>query len=204
MPVAESSTMLQACLDRLAAGDNKARAELLEHASCRFRKLASHMIKDFARVRRWVDTDDVFQGALMRLWRALEQVKPASVIDFSRLAALEIRRELLDLARSYYGPHGHGANVQPHNAAGDSRPNQLAAQSDSTLNPARLALWTEFHDQVEKLPDPERQVFDLLWYQGLTQKEAAALLGVSVPTVKLRWQAARLELCRRLKGERPG
>jgi DNA-directed RNA polymerase specialized sigma24 family protein len=40
---------------------------------------------------------------------------------------------------------------------------------------------------VARLPDKLRAVFDLLWYQGLTQAEAAALLGVAVRTVKSRW-----------------
>lgn len=34
----------------------------------------------------------------------------------------------------------------------------------------------------------------LLWYEGLSQPEAAAALGVSLATVKRRWQAARLAL----------
>ena len=42
-----------------------------------------------------------------------------------------------------------------------------------------------------KLPDDLREVFDLLWYQEMLQSEAAAILGISVPTVKLRWMKAR-------------
>jgi hypothetical protein len=37
-------------------------------------------------------------------------------------------------------------------------------------------------------------VFNLLWYQGLSQAKAAALAGVAVPTVKLRWTKARLQV----------
>jgi RNA polymerase sigma-70 factor (ECF subfamily) len=47
---------------------------------------------------------------------------------------------------------------------------------------------------VEALPEPERAAFDLLWYQGLTQEEAAQVLGVSISTVKRRWLDARLSL----------
>jgi RNA polymerase sigma factor (sigma-70 family) len=65
---------------------------------------------------------------------------------------------------------------------------------DSTYEPRRLADWTEFHGKVEQLPEQERQVFDLLWYQGLSQSEAAAVLRVSVPTIKRRWLSARLRL----------
>ena len=44
----------------------------------------------------------------------------------------------------------------------------------------------------------------MLWYQGLTQAEAAELLGVSSRTVKRRWQTARLRLFEALGGELPG
>jgi len=58
-------------------------------------------------------------------------------------------------------------------------------------------VWSEFHEHVEKLPDDEREVMDLLWYQGLTQEEAAAVLKVSDRTVKRRWQSAPAEAARR-------
>jgi len=64
--------------------------------------------------------------------------------------------------------------------------------------PANLAAWAELHRQVEALPEEEREVFDLLWYQELTQAEAAGVLGVSGSTVKPRWVAARLRLLQAL------
>ncbi len=54
--------------------------------------------------------------------------------------------------------------------------------------------WTEFHQQVEALPEDEREVFNLLWYGELTQAEAAEILGIAVRTVIRRWQAARVRL----------
>ena len=60
--------------------------------------------------------------------------------------------------------------------------------------------WTEFHEAVARLPDDLRVVFDLLWYQEMSQAEAAALLGVAVPTVKLRWMKARLQVQQALGG----
>jgi RNA polymerase sigma-70 factor (ECF subfamily) len=53
------------------------------------------------------------------------------------------------------------------------------------------------------LPDAERAVADLLFYQGLSQEEAAALLGVDVRTVQRRWQRVRVHLHGRLGGEGP-
>jgi RNA polymerase sigma-70 factor (ECF subfamily) len=65
-------------------------------------------------------------------------------------------------------------------------------------------VWREFHEQVERLPEEEREVFDLVWYQGLGHTDAAELLQMSARTVKRRWQAACLHLHEALDGELPG
>jgi RNA polymerase sigma-70 factor (ECF subfamily) len=189
-------SLVQGWIDRLRAGDPTARERLLEHASMRLVRLTRKMLRDFPGVRRWEQTDDVLQNALLRLYRALEQVAPATPRDFFRLAAAQIRRELLDLARKYSGPHGLAHNLASR-AGGDDSP-------DLTHDPGRLAEWTGFHRQVERLPDEEREVFDLLFYQGLSQAEAAEMLGVVERTVKRRWQSARVALHDALGGRLPG
>ena len=192
----QSGTDFQACIERMNAGDTKARDELLQHASGRLERLARKMLQDFPRVHRWEDTADVMQNAVLRLLQALKAVKIGSAGEFFRLAALEIRRELLDLTRHYYGPDGLGAN-QATGIKGDSgqeTPPPAHDPSDSTFEPSKLAAWTQFHQQAEALPEEERNVFDLLWYQDLTQSQAAQILHVSVPTIKRRWLSARLHL----------
>jgi RNA polymerase sigma-70 factor (ECF subfamily) len=199
-----NTTLLQGCIDRLRAGDLAARDELFRHAGERLHRLARTMLGDFDRLRGFEQTDDIMQNASVRLLRALKDVTPASPTDFLRLAAAVIRRELIDLARHYYGAHGDGRRQQPFTPPSDRsvtpRPD---AGGESTFDPGRLAAWTEFHEQVGRLPDEEREVFDLLWYQGLPQAEAAAILGVSDSTVKRRWMAARLRLQDWLPGAGP-
>jgi RNA polymerase sigma factor (sigma-70 family) len=56
---------------------------------------------------------------------------------------------------------------------------------------------------VERLSDEEREVIDLLWYQGLTQGEAAEVLGVSEKTINRRWMAARMRLGTIMAGQLP-
>jgi RNA polymerase sigma-70 factor (ECF subfamily) len=184
--------LLQRCLDRWHNGDEAARNELLQHACGRLLRLARKMRKDFSGLRHSDDTDDVLQNALIRLNRALQQVTVHSLKDFFHLAALQIRRELLDLVKHHarvrrreVRPDGPGPNLEP---------------SDDTYDPNRLALWTEFHRQVEALPEKEKEVVDLLWYQELTQAEAAGVLKIDVRTVKLRWAKARMKLGQQLHG----
>ena len=197
---------VQACLDRLRGGDEAARGELLGCACERLRKLARKMLKGYPKVRRWEQTDDVLQNATLRLHRTLQQLPVGTARDFFRLAALHIRRELLDLARHYYGPQGRGAHHAswgPDGSATAEDDSGPLAPADLSQEPSRLAAWGEFHEQIGALPDEERETFDLLWYQGLSQAEAAELLGVSERTVKRRWQAARLKLHEALGGEMP-
>jgi RNA polymerase sigma factor (sigma-70 family) len=199
----DHSTQIQRCIERLHGGDASARDELLAHASERLTRLTRKMLRDFPGVRRWEETDDVLQNAVMRLCRALGEVQPPTVVDFFRLAATQIRRELLDLARRYAGAHGRGANRAGADRAGKA-PAARPDPPDTTRDPDRLAAWTDFHRQVEALPAEEREVFDLLFYQGLSQAVAAAVLGVAEITIKRRWRAARMRLVQTLGGRLPG
>ncbi|MCE9533873.1 MAG: sigma-70 family RNA polymerase sigma factor [Planctomycetes bacterium] len=197
---------IQGCLDRLKAGDSKARDEILKLACDRLEDLTRRMVKGYQGVRRWEETGDVFQNAMLRLWKSLDKVAPATALEFFKLAATQIRRELIDLARHHYGPMGDGANHATNSipkSGGDTLTPVHERAGDLSGEPGRLALWTEFHLQVEKLPEDEREVFDLLWYQGMKQEEAANILGVTTRTIKNRWRSARILLHEALGGELP-
>jgi RNA polymerase sigma factor (sigma-70 family) len=201
----DTTVQLQRCLDRLRAGDETARKELLNRACERLRRLTRKMLHADGRLKRWEETDDVFQSAMLRLCRALQDISPGSVREFFRLAAVQVRRELIDLARHYYGPRGVVAQRQSNSVAPSAHSTCSAAHepADHSQDPSQLAAWTEFHAQIGALPDEEREVFDLLWYHGLAQAEAAKVLQVSTRTVERRWQAARLHLYDALHGEGP-
>jgi RNA polymerase sigma-70 factor (ECF subfamily) len=189
---------LQNWLERMRSGDAGALDELLRHFSARLQRLTRQMLQCHPAVKRWVETDDVFQGALLKLTRALKDVQPSATREFLALATQQIRRELIDLARHYYGPEGQGANH-----ASGAEP-VAADKPDSTFEPSNLAEWREFHAQIECLPEEEREVVDLLFYQGLSQSDTAALLDVSVRTVQRRWHEALLKLHEALHGQLPG
>ena len=191
----DSPSQLQVWLARLNAGDNAAKNELLRAAYERLRGLARKMLRqDFPRLKNWEETDDVLQNAALRLDRALGVVPVASAAEFFRLAAAAIRRELLDLARHYQpGREAAAGSASPLAESSGNAPS-AADPSDSTYEPSRLQAWTEFHKQVEALPEEEREVFDLIWYEGLEQSEAASFLGVPRATVQRRWLKARLRL----------
>jgi RNA polymerase sigma-70 factor (ECF subfamily) len=177
------------------AGDNAAKNELLRYAYERLRGLAQKMLRrEFPRLKNWEETDDVLQNAAVRLDRALGVVPVASAPEFFRLAATVIRRELLDMARHYQPGREAGGGIASPWAESSGNSASAADPSDSTYEPGRLEAWTEFHKQVQALPDEEQEVVDLIWYEGLDQSEAASFLGVPRATVQRRWLKARLRL----------
>jgi len=201
---------LKSWVERLSGGDESALDELLRSFQKRLVRLTHTMLRGFPRVRRWEDTDAVLNSSLVRLWRALKDLIGNGRIasdgtfrthDLLRLGAKQIRRELLDLAKHYR----HSVVVSVARGEDGSEMLEAGERSDGgTHDSHRLAEWTEFHKQIETLPDELREVFDLLWYHGLTQTEAAAILGVTDRTVKSRWQKARLKLHEILDGRIPG
>jgi len=200
------TVLIRDCIDHLRQGDEFARGELLNLACQRLLRIAHKLKQDFPQVQRWEQTEDVLQNASLRLYEALQKVELADTRHFFRLAALQIRRELIDMVRHYHGPHGLGAHHVSRAPGGESqsrRPDAFEA-AEVTQDPGKLAEWAEFHEKIDSLSEEEREVFDLLWYHGLSQDEAAAVLGVDVRTVKRRWRSARLSLHSALDGEMPG
>jgi RNA polymerase sigma-70 factor (ECF subfamily) len=184
------TTQLHRWLERIRSDDRAARDELLRALGARLERLAQKMLHRFADVRRWAETGDLLQNALVRLLRALEQVEPVSMAAFFGLAAEQMRRELLDLARHFYGPQGIGANHATNGSGGPAPPEPQSPADDAQ----DLERWCAFHEAVAALPAEERAVVDLLFYHGQSQAEAAEELSVTVRTVQRRWPSARLLL----------
>lgn len=199
MPVG-TDTQLQGLIDLARAGDAKARALLLDHSCERLLKLTRRMFRGYPGLRRWEQTADVFQNSLIRLHRALAEVELESVRHFFNLAAVQIRRELLDLKKHHFGLEGLATHHHTDHLAPDEAGGALATKS---TEPEDLTLWGEFHEAVIALPDDLRETVDLLYYEGLTQDEAAEVLNMSPRTLKRRWHAAKVHLHKMLN-ERTG
>jgi RNA polymerase sigma factor (sigma-70 family) len=75
-----------------------------------------------------------------------------------------------------------------------------APSSVSRLSPNGLRML----QAVDDLPEEEREVFDLVRIQGMTQVEAGEVLGVSIKTVQRRLNRGLLILSEALEDLRPG
>lgn len=193
------TSILNNLLDRARGGDETARDDLIRRCEHRLELLTRKMLRDYPTVRRWEETGDVFQNAALRLVRALNAVTPSNTREFFGLAAEQIRRELIDLARHYRGPLGHGRNLV------DATPDLSGGVAFDPAAPSSddLDRWTSFHEEVHRLPAEEREVFMLSFYQGWTQVEIAGLFQVDERTIRRRWQAASVRLGEALGGRLP-
>ncbi len=194
-------------LARFQAGEPGARGRLVDRAFRRLDRLARQMLGNLLDITRWEEAGEVRRAALIRLVRAVEPCPAGAVRDFLRLAARQIRRELIDLVRDDRGlaaADRRQAGAAGTAAAGAVPPARSPNPAGTTHQSERLAAWIAFHERVEGLPDDECEIFDLFWYQGLTRPEVAALVGEDEHTVHRRWQAARLRLYREMDGRLPG
>lgn len=161
---------------RIRDRDPAARDELIRACQGRLETLVRRMLRRNPRIKRWAEDGDVFNGVAMRLLRALEKTPVADTGQFMNLAAGLARRELIDLARRFYGPRGVGTNhasVAPRDG-GPPVPDPPAPD-----DPDDLDRWAALHEAIENLPDVEREVFAQRFYHNLTTGQVAELFGVS-------------------------
>ena len=192
--VGEQTVQVQRCLELLRQGDTSVRGELLNLTQDRLLRLTGKMKQGYRGVSRWEQTEDVYQNAAMRLHQALADATVESPRHFFRLAALQIRRELIDLARRHRGAQGHAAHHATAMVSDDAAAHPIDHAAARDGDDTNIEAWTDFHQCVERLDDKQREVVELLWYHELQQEEAAALMDVSTRTVKRLWRAAKLSL----------
>lgn len=182
----ETTTDLQAILDRIDRGDARAWDELIDRAYHRLRRLAGTIFhQSFPALADRHELDSVLSETWFRLRQALEAARPASVPDFYRLAAHKIRHVLLDMAERQ--------RLRDRREGGPAGPDP-GGQAD---DPARLQQWTEFHQAVAALPEAEREVVELRFYAGLTNEEIARVLGLHPRKVSYLWVGAAERLADR-------
>lgn len=208
MAADDAEPRLAALLDRLADGGGDAdgiRTALFDIAHGRMQSLASRMIRGFPHVQRWDDTADVVQAAAIRLHRALATVDLHDPRHVLRLAALQIRRELLDLARKYASPDSFAAHHETNAlATADGIVMQVDRAADPSAEPADgLEPWSRLHEAVAALPGEDRELFDLVWFMGATQHDIARLTGSSARTVRRRWDEIKRRLVAALGDDAP-
>jgi RNA polymerase sigma factor (sigma-70 family) len=194
-----TTAAVQRYLDELA-GDSPAEPivqALLDRAVRRLHLLCATLLhRSYPRLTQPpinLQADELLGAVAERLLKAMREARPQTVRQFFALANQHMRWELNDLARRL-----------------DEQPIAVelyeglvpapASSSISGLSPDGLRML----QTIDELPDDEREVFDLVRIQGMTQTETAKLLGVADVTVKRRLNRGLRLLAERLADLRPG
>ena len=139
-----------------------------------------------------LQADELLGAIAERLLKALREARPRTVRQLFALANQHMRWELNDLARRLDGQPAAAELAEGLVPAPASSGSGLTADGHRML------------EAIERLPEGEREVFDLVRIQGMTQAEAAEVLGVSAATVKRRLNRGLRLLTERLADLRPG
>ncbi len=135
--------------------------------------------------------DELLGAVVERLLKAMREARPQTVRQFFALANQHMRWELNDLARRL---DEQPSIVELHE---DLVPAPPSSTSCVSPNGRRML------EAIDNLPEDEREVFSLVRIQGLTQQEAADVLGVSAKTVQRRLNRGLLLLAEQLDDLRP-
>ncbi|MFN6051090.1 MAG: ECF-type sigma factor, partial [Planctomycetia bacterium] len=154
-------------LQKLKLGLPESRNALLEHSQKRLRHMVRRQFWQQQDLRRLEETDDILQKALIRLNKAMETIQPDTVAEFFGLASQQIRWVLLDLGQEM-GKLRENESIE-FRMFSDKFLFDLP-KADST-SPGSLLEWEHFHKTIQSLTELEKSLFDLVYYQGLTQDE---------------------------------
>ncbi len=126
--------------------------------------------------------DELLSAVVERLLKALREARPTTTRQFFALACQHIRWELNDMAR----------RLDERPPVAELRDEIMAAPAESFSGPTADA--SRILRAIEELPEAEREAFDLVRIQGMSQAEAAGVLGVSPMTVNRRLHRALQQL----------
>lgn len=140
------------------------------------------------RVRGEADVDDVVQDVFLRMQRGL-----AGLRDDERFGPW-----VYQVARSAIAEHQRAAQRHPL-TDGTPPEEEAAVAEDDDDGAVERELASYVAPFVAMLPSPYREALTLTELEGLTQKDAAEMLGISVSGMKSRVQRGRQQLRKALE-----
>ena len=168
--VSEDSTLLR----RVATGDRAAFRALYDRHADRIFRFAMTI------VRRAHLAEEVLQETMVVVWRQAGKFKGAS----------KVSTWILGIARNL------AFNLLRKEARGDRLPDETPGES----NPAgRVERAIHVERAMATLPEHHREVIHLVYYEEMSMREAADVLGIPEGTVKSRMHHARKALAKELQ-----
>ena len=168
-------------------GDSQASERLLSLVYQELRRIAARHLR-MERAGHILQPTALVHELYLRLF-AGEPVDYSDRTHFFAVAARQLRRILIDHARGVHTEkRGHG-HIEVSLADIDA-PAKAISEDLIAVNEAL--------DELEKLDSRCAQAVELRFFAGLTEEEAAQVLGVSKATIKRDWDFARAWLHSRL------
>jgi DNA-directed RNA polymerase specialized sigma24 family protein len=184
--MSQTTAQIQDWIDRRLAGGDPPVDELIRLCEARVRELIRPRLNSFSSVRRDTQTTDILDETFLRLFRALDRRVPPTPRDLFQFIAHKIRQVLLDR----WKPKKN--RLRPEPILID--PVDWRSAGDGGIDGDTMEA---FHEYVQRLPEGEKALFDLMYYHELPPAKAAACLDWPVSKVKLAWLNARRRVARR-------
>lgn len=191
----ETLVAMQDLLDSLQRGEDiqSVKDQLISRAYQRLQQLAHRMLYAYDRQKLDEETNGLVAEAYLRLNRSLDDLKPDTVRQFFGLAALQMRRHLLDKLRAI---HGRGEFKRPKvTSLTPVSPDGSAIQLGMP-DAGNASDWTSIDilESLDKLEERQRECLVLQHWYGFTHQDIASLMGVSTKTVQRMTNLAFIQL----------
>ena len=172
----------QHILERLAGGDRSAFDALYLHYAPKVEEMAYWMLKNRT------EAEDVMQSIMLKVWERRTEI--AKMSRFSNYLFAMLKNAIFDI-------YNHSLAQGRYESALRSSIRCFYDDSlDSQVQTNDLALLISI--AVEKMPDQRRRIFQMSRYEGLSNREIAERLRISVKTVENHMTSALNQLRRLL------
>ena len=164
---------------RLAAGDDDALAEAFDQLAPAVYGAAMRVLGESAAAQ------DIVQDVFVELWSRPDRYNPAAGTLRTYLTVVA-RYRALDAARSDLR---RAARQRRHH---DLMPHEPPTSPSDEVTSAATA--SAVRDAVKRLPDDQRRVVEMAYFQGMTFREVAVAVGIPEGTAKSRIRRALANL----------
>ena len=168
----------QVLIKQIVHRDQQAFLALYERYSSRVYTLIQHMIDD------QMAAEEILQETFLRLWRRAGQYEPERgsvliwLLTIARYTALERLRFESHRPILSYG----------------NEPSPILENIPEPESTSEEARWRSLHLAVESLPEEQKSVIELAYFQGMSQSEIAEQLELPLGTVKTRLRTGMIRL----------
>ncbi|MCL4678008.1 MAG: sigma-70 family RNA polymerase sigma factor [Alphaproteobacteria bacterium] len=155
----------ESLMARICAGDHEAFAHLVRRHSRMFFAAAYRMCG------HQEEAEDIVQEAFVKLWKNPHSWNPDAGAKFSTWFYRVVTNQALDHMRR------KRPQTEIPETLGDDKPDALDILEEGQLQ-------TSLEGAIQNLPERQKAALNLCFYEGLSNKEAADILGVGVKALE--------------------